>query len=223
MPGGEPVFVRTMELEIKRINKRYGAMEVLTDVSFSLRSGERIAIAGGNGCGKSTLLAILAGTLPGSGQFLCDGVDLFTHPRERSRLVGYLPQTPPLFEELTARDHLRLYFGAKGMRRALDGGVASLLGVDAFLRTPVRKMSGGMKKRLAVACAVAHQPRILLLDEAGAALDPACRQSIYDYLDSFCADGGAVISITHDTEELTNADRGYFLRDGVLIPAEAHK
>ncbi len=210
-----------MELEIKHVSKRYGATHVLNDVSFGLRSGERVAIAGGNGSGKSTLLAILAGTLPGSGQFLCDGLDLCTHPKERARLIGYLPQTPPLFEELNARDHLRLYYGRREMRGALQGGVAELLGVNGFLRTPVRKMSGGMKKRLAVACAVAHRPRVLLLDEVGAALDPACRQAIFAYLDDFCANGGAVISITHDTDEFACANRAYLLRDGVLTEAEA--
>lgn len=209
-----------MKLEIKDIVKNYGKKQVLNGASFTVAGGEYVAVAGGNGCGKSTLLGVLAGTLSGKGQFLADGEDLLCDEKKRGKLVGYIPQTPPLFDELTARDHLELFWGRKGVKSDVGQGIVSMLGVDAFLTVPVRNMSGGMKKRLSVACAVAHGPSVLLLDEVGAALDPECRESIYSYINAFCAAGGAVISVTHDLTEIMRADRCYCLNDGKLSQVE---
>ena len=209
-----------MKLEIQDITKKYGKKQVLCGASFTVEGGEYIALAGGNGCGKSTLLGVLAGTLTGQGSFLVDGNDLLSDGKKRSELVGYIPQTPPLFDELTAKDHMELFWGRKGLCGDVGQGITSMLGVDEFLSVPVRKMSGGMKKRLSVACAVAHGPSVLLLDEVGAALDPECRESIYSYIDAFCSAGGAVISVTHDLTEIMRADRCYVLRDGKLTQVE---
>ncbi len=203
-----------MNIEIKDIEKYYGKKKVLDGVSFACRSGEFIAVAGGNGCGKSTLLGILAGTLVGKGSFLADGEDLLHNEKKRRELVGYIPQTPPLFEELTAKDHLELFWSKKGMKSKAAKGITAMLCVDEFLGVPVHRMSGGMKKRLSVACAVAHSPSILLLDEVAAALDPECRESIYSYINAFCKAGGVVISVTHDIGEIMRADRCYALKDG---------
>lgn len=205
-----------MKAEIKNIEKYFGKKQVLCGASLTAEGGEYITIAGGNGCGKSTLLGVLAGTLSGSGSFLVDGEELMGNDKKRNKVIGYIPQTPPLFEELTAKDHLELFWGKKGMNGKVGKGIVSMLGVDEFLRVPVRKMSGGMKKRLSVACAVAHGPSILFLDEVGAALDPDCRESIYGYIRAFCEAGGIVISVTHDLGEITRSDRCYALKDGVL-------
>ena len=209
-----------MKVEIKNIEKNYGKKQVLCGADLTVQSGEYITVAGGNGCGKSTLLGVLAGTLSGSGSFLVDGEELMGDDKKRNKTVGYIPQTPPLFDELTAKDHLELFWGKKGMKGKVGKGIITMLGVDGFLGVPVRKMSGGMKKRLSVACAVAHGPSVLLLDEVGAALDPECRESIYSYINAFCSAGGIVISVTHDVTEIMRSHRCYVLKDGRLSQIE---
>lgn len=208
-----------MKIDIKHIAKRYGSKTVLRDINLSVESGKCIGILGGNGCGKSTLLSILAGIQPaGGGEFLCDGHDLFQYRAQRSALVGYVPQGTPLIEELTAKDNLSLWYTKEQMKTELESGVLKMLGIDTFLKTVVSKMSGGMKKRLSIACAIAQHPPILILDEPMAALDLVCKQSISEYIRRYKQAGGIVLIATHDTIEIALCDEWYIMRDGVLHP-----
>lgn len=206
-----------MQICLEHIRKSYRRKSVLADVCLTAQGGQCIGILGANGSGKSTLLSILAGILPqDGGSFLVNGQDLFSQPRRRSQLVGYVPQGVALMEELTARDNLRLWYAREDLTRELSGGVLALLGIGEFLDTPVSKLSGGMKKRLSIGCAVAGRPPILLLDEPTAALDLACKQQIDRYLRSYRAAGGLLMLTTHDPAELALCDRLYILKDGVL-------
>lgn len=206
-------------IEIERIEKKYGKKTVLRDVTLAAEPGSCVGILGGNGCGKSTLLQILAGvTRPGGGRFLCGGADLLCAGKERAALVGYVPQGTPLIEELSARDNLRLWYTPAAMEKSLADGVLAMLGVGEFLKIRVRQMSGGMKKRLAIGCAVAHNPRILLLDEPSAALDLPCKARISGYLRAFRAAGGTILLATHDLGEVELCDRLYILKDGRAVP-----
>ena len=210
-----------MEVRIEHISKRYGRKQVLRDVSLQAQSGRCIGILGANGSGKSTFLSILAGVLrPGGGSFAVDGQDVFKDARLRADLVGFVPQGTPLLEELTAWDNLRLWYDSAALRQELESGVLRTLGIGDFLKTPVKKMSGGMKKRLSIGCAVAGRPPIVLLDEPTAALDLACKRAISDYLLQYKAAGGLLILTTHDVLELQLCDSWYILKDGVLVPYE---
>ncbi len=206
-----------MLVEIKNLSKSYGKKEVLKDISFCSQGGACIGILGANGCGKSTFLSILAGVLErDGGAFLFDGEDLFHNRKKRSQLVGYVPQGTPLIDELTAKDNLLLWYSREEMNNELHNGVLKMLGVDSFLRVPVRKMSGGMKKRLSIGCAMAKKPPILLLDEPTAALDLACKQDISNYLTKYKEAGGLLLLTTHDALELSLCDQIYIMKDGVL-------
>lgn len=208
-------------MRVEKIKKSYGKKEILKDVTFEASSGECIGILGVNGCGKSTLLGILSGVLRADGGKFCfEGRNLLEDSGFRSASVGYVPQSSPLIEELNAADNLRLWYSKSKMKKSLSDGVLAMLGIDAFLKTPVCKMSGGMKKRLAIGCSVASEPKILLLDEPGAALDIVCRENISFYLEKFKADGGIIIIATHDTGELAMCDRLYILKNGSLTPYE---
>ena len=208
-----------MEIKIKGIAKNYGKKQVLKDISFEAVSGKCIGILGANGCGKSTLLSILAGIQPASkGEFLDEGKDLFKYTTERSQLVGYVPQGTPLIEELTAKDNLSLWYDKAEMEKQLKGGVLKMLGIDEFLKTTVSKMSGGMKKRLSIGCAIAKRPPVLILDEPMAALDLACKQSICEYLKSHKTAGGILLLATHDVLELELCDECYIIKDGYIFP-----
>ncbi len=208
-----------MEIEIRNLRKSYGRNRVLQDVCFTAESGNCIGILGANGCGKSTMLSILAGVQRADGgSFLCQGKDLLKDGKTRAATVGYVPQGTPLIEELSARDNLLLWYDKGEMERQLQDGVLGLLGIGEFLKVPVSKMSGGMKKRLSIGCAMAKQPPILLLDEPTAALDLACKQRIANWLRQYQQNGGILLLTTHDAMELALCDRWYILKEGVLVP-----
>ncbi len=210
-----------MKIEIKGIKKKYGKKTVLDGIDLSADGGKCIGILGVNGSGKSTLLSVLAGVVRADGgEFLYDGRDLFGYSAVRAAVVGYVPQGTPLIEELSARDNLLLWYDKKKMQKQLESGILKTLGVDAFLKTPVSKMSGGMKKRLSIGCAVSNMPPVLLLDEPMAALDLECKQRISEYLKQHKSDGGVIFLSTHDTLELELCDECYILRDGRLYRYE---
>ena len=208
-------------MEVTDIQKKYRKNIVLRGVTLTVREGSCVGILGGNGSGKSTLLSILAGIQRADkGSFLWQGDDLFIHSRLREKLVSYVPQGNPLLEELTAWDNLRMWYEKPVLERELQEGVLAMLGIPEFLKTPVYKMSGGMKKRLSVGCAVSGKPRILLLDEPTAALDLICKERIYSYLKEFKAQGGRILLATHDVQELELCDSWYILKEGILTPYE---
>lgn len=208
-----------MKIEINNIAKSYKKNAVLKDISLSAESGQCVGILGGNGCGKSTLLSILAGVLKADkGDFLCDGKSLFADTKLRNRLVGYVPQGTPLIDELSAYDNLLLWYSFEELKKELESGVLSLLSINEFLHTRVSRMSGGMKKRLSIGCAMSKHPPVLLLDEASAALDLECKEKIARYLTKYKEAGGILFITTHDTMELSLCDKWYIIRDGRLKP-----
>lgn len=211
----------SMKIEVRQIQKRYRKKVVLKQASFAAESGMCVGILGSNGSGKSTLLSVLAGVQrPDGGEFFLDGTDLFQKRRQQAELIGYIPQGTPLLEELTAWDNLRLWYDKETLKRELSDGALAMLGISDFIKIRVSKLSGGMKKRLAIGCAVAHSPRILLLDEPSAALDLVCKERLAAYFGRYKAEGGILILATHDTQELHLCDRWYILRDGFLTPYE---
>jgi ABC-2 type transport system ATP-binding protein len=178
-----------------------------------------VAIVGANGSGKSTLLRVLAGVLkPQGGQFLWEGSDLLRSRAALERTVAYVPQGTPLIDELTALDNLRLWYAPEALRASLEGGMLRELGIQEFLKTPANRLSGGMRKRLSIGCAIASDPRCLLLDEPTAALDLAARERLLEYFYSFRSRGGTILLATHDLRELASCSRCYMLRRGVAEP-----
>ena len=208
-------------MRIEHIKKSYSGKTVLKDVSFEASKGQCIGILGGNGSGKSTLLSILAGVQKSDkGNFFLNGYDFKNSSKKLLSQVGYVPQNTPLLEELSAFDNLRLWYDESSLEKSLHSGVLAMLGVGDFLKVPVHKMSGGMKKRLAIGCAMAKKPPILLLDEPTAALDLACKQKISDYLMKYKEAGGLLLLTTHDSLELSLCDECYIIKDGVMHPFE---
>lgn len=206
-------------LEVSHIQKHFKNKQVLKDISFTFEKGQCVGILGANGCGKSTLLTILAGVqTPDQGSFVVEGHDLLKENAVRQQVLGYVPQGVPLMDELSAWDNLRLWYPKKELKKELESGVLAMLGIDQFLKTPVSKMSGGMKKRVSIGCSVANHPKILLLDEPSAALDLVCKENIYHYLKDFKANGGTILLITHDPEELSLCDKWYILKNGEMVP-----
>ena len=208
-----------MTLQLLDIRKSYGRHSVLRGVSLDAERGEAVAVVGANGSGKSTLLRVAAGILkPQGGQFLWEGGDLLRSRSALERTVAYVPQGTPLIDELSALDNLRLWYAPEALRASLEGGMLRELGVQEFLKTPASRLSGGMRKRLSIGCAISRDPQALLLDEPTAALDLAARERLLEYFFSFRARGGILLLATHDLRELSACSRCYMLRGGVAEP-----
>lgn len=206
-----------MELSVINIEKSYGRKRILTGLSLDASGGECIGIAGKNGCGKSTLLSILAGVQKAdAGSFMMNGHELFSRPVDLSRNVGFVPQAPALMEELTAYDNLLMWYTKNEIREQLGSGVLGLLGIGDFLKTRVRNLSGGMKKRLSIGCVMCTMPPVLLLDEPCAALDLECRENILSYIKDYVSKGGLAILTSHDPMELDICSCHYIMKDGKL-------
>lgn len=192
---------------------------MLDGVSFEVGPGECAGIVGANGCGKTTLLSIAAGAVrPDQGSVMFDGREAVGHPGVFARSTAYVPQENPLMPELSAWDNLLLWYRGdkKRLREDLESGTARVMGVGEFLRTPAGKLSGGQKKRLSIAGALANRAPVLILDEPGAALDLACKEEIKSYLSGYMKAGGAVVLTSHEMAELSLCSRMYVLGNGRL-------
>ena len=206
-----------MKIEVKDVSKKYKNKEILKSVSFEVESGMQVGIVGKNGIGKSTLLSVLSGVNKADGgEFLYEGRDLLKETDLRNMVCAYIPQEMPLISELSARDNLRMWYSDKALKKELKEGFLKTLGIDEFLKVGVRKMSGGMKKRLSIGCAIYADPRVLIMDEPTASLDLECKEIIYDYLNVFKKRGGIVVLATHDEKEIENCDALYLLKDKAL-------
>ncbi len=211
-------------LKVENIQKRYGKNRVLKGASFSCKKGQCIGIVGVNGSGKSTLLSIMAGvTNADSGEVIAEGTDILKDKSSMGRILGYVPQENPLIEDLSVRDNLKLWYcdSPYDLKKELKNGFLKTLGIDAYEKKTVKKLSGGMKKRVSIAVAVHNMPQLLLLDEPSAALDLIAKKIIRDYLKEYMASGGTVIIVTHDEEELDLCDSIYVVSDGKLKEVDA--
>ena len=206
------------ELELRGVRKSYGKKAVLRAASFSAESGACVGIVGENGSGKTTLLRIMAGILrPDAGSFLFRGEEQLG-VKKRSGAVGFVPQGAPVVGELTALDNLRLWYGKRALEESLEGGVLRTLGVGDFLTVRADRLSGGMRKRLVIGCAMARGPQVMLLDEPTAALDLPAKAGVLRYFRDFSAGGGITVMATHDREELNLCSEVYVLTEGLLLP-----
>lgn len=198
------------------ITAGYGRKVVFRNLSLDLIKGSCTFIVGANGCGKSTLFSVLAGIKRmRSGQLLLDGEKAAV--KQLQKQIGYVPQDNPLFSELTVWDNLLLWYGGKkAVQKEMDGGVIEKLGLRDILKKRVGTLSGGMQRRACIGCAMAGNPRILIMDEPGAALDLECKEILYSYLDEYRKAEGTVLMSSHEKAEWEMGDRIFLLRDGIL-------
>lgn len=212
-------------IEVKSVAKKYGRHEVLKDVSFYANTGECVGIVGANGCGKSTLLKILSGSIkPDSGSLVYDGADPLKNVKIFERLIGYVPQEDPLMTQLSVMDNLKFWYcdSSRSLKNDLINGAPAMLGISAYADKRVDRLSGGQKKRLSIACALAKQPPVLIMDEPGASLDIVCKEDIKNYLQRYMQSGGTVILTSHEQTELELCSRMYLLKNGTMHELDGH-
>ncbi len=187
---------------LEHISKSYKNKEILKDISLQANEGECIGILGTNGAGKSTLLSYIA----------------TKYANDKKLTIGYLPQENPLFDELKPIDNIKMWckYNKNEILKKLEQPPLSNLQITDFLDTPVKNMSGGMKKRLSLATVLINEPKILLMDEPFAALDLLAKEEILSYMKEFLNNKGIIIAASHDKDLFNFCNQVFLLKDGTL-------
>ncbi len=210
-------------IEVDGLKKRYGKVEALKGISFGVEEGEVLALLGPNGAGKTTTVKILTGLIRSyGGQVFYRGRRVFPcYDSRYKRVVGVVPQHNNLDKDLTVYQNLKLHallFGMSGGE--LDGAIRRVLELSGLWEHRNRRaddLSGGMKRRLVIARAMIHEPKILFLDEPTVGLDPAVRRSMWDFVLRVNAAGCTVILTTHYIEEADMLSHRVLIMDRGLV------
>ena len=215
-------------IEVQSLVKRFGETPAVDGVSFSIRPGEAFGLLGPNGAGKTTIMLMMVGALrPDAGQVLIDGVTDPTRPEAR-RLIGVAPQSLAIYEELSGAENLaffaKLYgLGGSELDDAVERGL-ELSGLADRRKQRAGTYSGGMKRRLNLACALVHKPRVLLCDEPTVGVDPQSRNHIFDSIERLKAEGCTLIYTTHYMEEAERlCDRVAIMDAGKILALDTVK
>jgi ABC-2 type transport system ATP-binding protein len=208
-------------VEVTELTKVYGSTVAVDNVGFQVSRGEIVGFLGPNGAGKSTTMRILAGSLGAtSGRATIGGHDVLTEPRKTKQLVGYLPEVPPLYEDMTVRGYLRF---CAGIKRASDPRSATekaigRVGLTAVAHRLVGHLSKGYRQRVGIAQALVHDPQVLILDEPASGLDPAQRVEIRQLVRELAAGDTTVILSTHVLAEVEAiCDRVIIIQKGRIV------
>jgi heme exporter protein A len=202
LPSGDAeVADSNAGLVVDDLARRYGPRWAVARVSFTVAPGTACQLTGPNGSGKSTLLRCAATAIqPHHGQVRFDGRDVWTHRRSMRHEISFLSHDSRLYEDLSAVDNLRSWARLGGYSTQVDELIEKV-GLDPKRTDPVRMFSAGMRRRLALAVALMKTPKLLLLDEPFAALDPVGRELVLDVVRDICAQGAVVLMATHHPEE----------------------
>ena len=208
-------------IEVRNLAFTYGRRQVLRDVSFVVSPGEVVSVVGANGAGKTTILRVLATlAVPDSGSVMMDGSDALARPLRYRRQIGYLPERVALYEDMTVKEFLTYRAALKGepskrIRRRVSES-AEMCQVTDLLRTTIRSLSAGFRKRVALADALLLRPRVLLLDDFLAGLDRGMRETAGTVL-SDAAAFSSVIVTGHEYADFARwTTRLLVLRNGVI-------
>ena len=207
-------------IRIQHLSKRFGEVQAVDDLSFSVKKGELFAFLGVNGAGKSTTISILCGQLKGdSGSVRIGGEEVSRHADGVKRRLGVVFQSSALDSALNVRDNLKsraALYGISG--REFENRLAeldALIGIKPLLKRPVGRLSGGQRRRADVARALIHRPDILILDEPTTGLDPQTRRAIWDAIAGLRRESGlTVLLTTHYMEEAADADHVLIIESG---------
>lgn len=208
-------------IHARGVTRAFGSVQALRGLDLTAPYGQVTALMGANGAGKTTLLLILATLLaPDAGEIRVAGYDLRTHPREARAVLGWMPDTFGVYDQLTVAEYLEFFADAYGLtppestKRAVD--LLTRVRLLEMSHRPVHTLSRGQKQRLGLARALVHRPKVLLLDEPASGLDPRSRAELRDLLRSLAAEGVAVLISSHILSELEEvADRVVLVDQGV--------
>jgi ABC-2 type transport system ATP-binding protein len=194
-------------IDIQKVSKKYGSIQALQEVSFSIPQQSCFGLLGPNGAGKSTMMKILAGIVVDfAGEMSVHGQSVRTHRADVQRLIGYVPQEISLEQKLSALDNLHFFGRMQGLRgnrlRQRIEEVLETVGLTERRNDVIATYSGGMKRRINIGCALLHQPDILIMDEPTVGVDPQSRNYIFELIRDLKRDGTTILYSSHYMEEI---------------------
>jgi ABC-2 type transport system ATP-binding protein len=204
------------------LTKSFPGVRAVDALSFDVRAGEIFGLVGPDGAGKTTTLRMLAGILPpDAGHATVAGFDIVRNPEGAKHALSYMPQRFGLYEDLTVDENIRFYadlFGVKkAERQARSLQLLEAAGMAEFRKRMAGKLSGGMKQKLGLACALIHRPKVILLDEPTNGVDPVSRRDFWRILYELSAEGVAILTSTAYLDEAERCHRVALLHQGKLL------
>ena len=211
----------SVAIDVRGLSRKFGAFVAVNDLSFSVRQGEIFGFLGANGAGKSTTIRMLCGLLrPTSGTAIVGGVDVSRNPEGVKRRIGYMSQKFSLYERLTVAENIRFFGGIYGLsgdrfdeRRRF---VVEMAGLNGREQTLASELPGGWRQRLALGCAILHEPSIVFLDEPTGGVDPLSRRRFWDLIGDLSHRGITVLVTTHYLDEAEHCHRLAIIHAGRL-------
>jgi ABC-2 type transport system ATP-binding protein len=213
---------RAFSVQVQDLTKTFGKFVAVDHINFQVYDGEIFGFLGANGAGKTTTIKMLCGLLlPTSGSGFVEGLDIFKQTEEIKRIIGYMSQKFSLYEDLTVEENLRFYGGIYGMgekelRQACER-TSTCMGLGDHLKKMTRSIPLGWKQRLALSCAILHNPKILFLDEPTGGVDPISRRDFWDVIHQLASEGTTVFVTTHYMDEAEYCNRLSIMHDGRII------
>jgi ABC-2 type transport system ATP-binding protein len=212
-------------IEVKNLSKAYGSFVAVKGISFKAERGQILGFLGPNGAGKTTTMRIITGYMPAtSGTVVIDGLDIFTNSLEARRLIGYLPENPPVYNDMRVEGYLRFVAKLRGVKRSeLESAVDHMLhvcGLTDMARRICGQLSKGYRQRVGLAQALIHDPPVLVLDEPTIGLDP---RQIHEIRELIRGLGGhrTIVLSTHILPEVSQiCDRVVIINDGRVVLEE---
>ena len=214
-------------VEAKALRKTFGPIQAVDGIDLSLPPGRIYGLLGPNGSGKTTLIRLLTGLASAtSGSVKVLGVDMPS--RENLARIGYMTQADGIYPELSVWENIRFFAALYGQTdRAAMLRILELVDLDTRLDTPAINLSGGMRRRLSMACALVHKPAVIFLDEPTVGVDPALRVQFWEHFHRLSADGATLLVSSHVMDEADRCDELLFIRSGHVLahgtPAELRK
>ena len=219
-------MAETPLVQVEHLDRRFGQTRAVTDVSFELSQGDVLGFLGPNGAGKSTTMRILTGNLaPSAGRIRISGIDLLDCPREAKARIGYLPEYPPVYAELTVDEFLRYLARLNGISRAKAPGAVRAAkercGLEAVGGRLIGNLSRGFQQRVGIAQAIIHMPDVVILDEPTIGLDPNQVREIRELIRELGTEHGVILS-THILPEVQAVcNRVQIISEGRLVLSES--
>jgi len=217
MPEAQALMIRSQDL-----SKRFGSFTAVRDLNLKVMPGEIFGFLGANGAGKTTAIRMLCGLIhPSGGEASVAGFDIFHQSEDLKRNIGYMSQRFSLYDDLSIGENISFYGGIYGLKTqfAVQRGEKLLqtFGMETALRTLTKSLPLGYKQRLALACALLHDPPLLFLDEPTSGVDPKARRSFWQQINQLADSGKTIIITTHFMDEAEYCHRVIVMSAGTVI------